>query len=380
MADSPPEPFFDLEHFVNSQQIDEVPDSPPEPFFDFEQLVNSQQIDEVADSPPEPFFDLEHFVNSQQTDDASEPRLYPIFEPFVNSRQTGNGVGTQSRHTLDLTDPNMGLKHSEIESLVRQGGNVAGYTIVPRARFNGLEIHRIINLREISSTDLADYTVFLHDMFSEIVAFSRLLGGDSSLININLRGASLTSDVNTLLSANNDYSVDLFINDLEKIMQSNSDVQFDKSLNLRVSIARSKHGGARRKIQGLAHDQVLAKNRLNLFMPLNITEENNLCFAICLAHFLNPQKLHTELESVASALQEAAGYTDQHKISLNDIARFEHMLNIKIVVFYRTDTGVLEKYTNTAVPHLKTVFLYLHDNHYFMIKKSTSVYRYIIRV
>ncbi len=106
-----------------------------------------------------------------------------------------------------------------------------------------------------------------------------------------------------------------------------------------------------------------------LFMPLNITEENNLCFAICLAHFLNPQKLHTELESVASALQEAAGYTDQHKISLNDIARFEHMLNIKIVVFYRTDTGVLEKYTNTAVPHLKTVFLYLHDNHYFMIKK-----------
>ncbi len=135
-----------------------------------------------------------------------------------------------------------------------------------------------------------------------------------------------------------------------------------------MSIARSKHGGARRKIQGLAHDQVLAKNRLNLFMPLNITEENNLCFAICLAHFLNPQKLHTELESVASALQEAAGYTDQHMISLNDIARFEHMLNIKIVVFYRTDTGVLEKYTNTAMPHLKTVFLYLHDNHYFMIK------------
>ncbi len=207
---------------------------PPEPFFDFEQLVNSQQIDEVPDSPPEPFFDFEHFVNSQQIYDASEPGLYPIFEPFVNSRQTGNGVGTQSRHTLDLTDPNMGLKHSEIESLVRQGGNVAGYTIVPRARFNGLEIHRIINLREISSTDLADYTVFLHDMFSEIVAFSRLLGGDSSLININLRGASLTSDVNTLLSANNDYSVDLFINDLEKIMQSNSDVQFDESLNLSV--------------------------------------------------------------------------------------------------------------------------------------------------
>lgn len=171
-----------------------------------------------AEPPPEPAFD---------------------FEQFVNSQQTGEGVGTRPHHTLDLTDPCMGLTQAEIETLVREGGDVAGYTVVPRGRFNGLEIRRLINLREISSTDLSDYTVFLHDTFSEIVAFSRLLGGDGSLINITLSGPSLTSDVNTLLSASNDYSVDLFISDLEKIMQSNSDVQFDECLNLKVSIARS---------------------------------------------------------------------------------------------------------------------------------------------
>ncbi|KAI2645089.1 putative DNA polymerase [Labeo rohita] len=283
-----------------------------------------------------------------------------------NQTQIGEGLGNQPHRTLDLTDPNMGLTQDEIESLVREGGDVAGYSVIPRARFNGLEIHRIINLREISSTNLADYTVFLHDTLSEIVAFSRLLGGDGSLINITLRGASLTSDVNTLLSQGNDYSVDLFTDQLEKIMQSNSGVQFDESLNLRVSIARSKNGGARRKIRDLAHDEVIRKNSLHLFIPMNIS--SNLCFAICLAHFLNPQKPHTELESVASSLQKAVGYTDQHKVALNDITLFERMLNIKIVVFYRSNTGELEKYTNTDVPHHKTVFLYLHDNHYFMIK------------
>lgn len=202
--------------------------------------------------------------------------------------------------------------------------------------------------------------MFLHD------TFSRLLGGDGSLINITLSGPSLTSDVNTLLSASNDYSVDLFISDLEKIMQSNTDIQFDECLNLKVSIARSKQGGAQRKLRDLAHDQVIGKNRLNLFVASNIAGENNLCFAICLAHF--PQKPHTELESIASALQESVGYTDQHMISLKDIVQFERMLNIKIVVFYRTNTGMLEKYANTDVPHPKTVFLYFHDNHYFMIK------------
>lgn len=96
---------------------------------------------------------------------------------------------------------------------------------------------------------------------------------------------------------------------------------------------------------------MIGKNRLNLFIPSNIAGENNLCFAICLAHFLNPQKPHTDLESIASALQESVGYTDQHMISLNDIAQFERMLNIKIVVFYRTNTGMLKKYANTDVQY-----------------------------
>lgn len=50
-----------------------------------------------------------------------------------------------------------------------------------------------------------------------------------------------------------------------------------------------------------------------------------------LSGFLNPQKPHTELEAVAASILKSGGFTAQHKISFNDIACFEHMLNIKIV-------------------------------------------------
>lgn len=81
----------------------------------------------------------------------------------------------------------------------------------------------------------------------KLCCFSRLLAGEGGLI-ITLRGPSLISDVNAVLSPNNNYSVDVFTNQLEKIMQSNSDVRVDDRLHLNVSIARSKQGGVYRYV------------------------------------------------------------------------------------------------------------------------------------
>lgn len=76
----------------------------------------------------------------------------------------------------------------------------------------------------------------------------------------------------------------------------------------------------------------------------------------------------TDLELIAESLQDTAGYSVQQKIGFNDITEFEQLLHIKIVVLHRTCTGMLERYTSSDVPHNKTMFLYLHNEHYFMIK------------
>ncbi len=67
-----------------------------------------------------------------------------------------------------------------------------------------------------------------------------------------------------------------------------------------------------------------------------------------------------------------AGFSNQDKIGLHDIARFENQLDIKIIIFYRTSAGTLEMFKNHAEIHPKTMFLYLHDGHYYMILNLTA--------
>ncbi|XP_066506521.1 uncharacterized protein [Hoplias malabaricus] len=84
----------------------------------------------------------------------------------------------------------------------------------------------------------------------------QVLAGDGGVVDITLRGSSLTSDVNTVLSSRDGYSVDRFSDAIERVMQSNNSIKTDESLALTVSIVVGKNGGVRRKVRDLAHDQV----------------------------------------------------------------------------------------------------------------------------
>ena len=184
---------------------------------------------------------------------------------------------------------------------MRNGGVGDGYTVVARRRFNSIVLHRPLNLREAPSTDMASYTTYVHNKLSDIVSFSRVLAGDGGVMDLTLRGDSLTSDVNVALSSRDGCSVDRFSDAIERLMQGNKNIKTDNSLVLTVSIAMGKNGGGvRRKVRDPAHNQVIAKNGLNLFCPTNIS--NSLCSAICLAHFLNPDVPHNTLEPIAEQI------------------------------------------------------------------------------
>ncbi len=88
--------------------------------------------------------------------------------------------------------------------------------------------------------------------------------------------------------------------------------------------------------------------------------------------FSRSQLPESELESRATVIHNDAGFSNQDKIGLHDIARFENQLDIKIVVFYRTSAGALETFKNHGEFHPKTMFLYLHDEHYYMILNLTA--------
>ncbi len=60
------------------------------------------------------------------------------------------------------------------------------FTIIPRQRFNGLEICRTIHFHGIAADDYTAYNIFLQDILNEIVDFSRFMADETGFMNVSL--------------------------------------------------------------------------------------------------------------------------------------------------------------------------------------------------
>ncbi len=307
-------------------------------------------------------------------------RLHEIIddqhEHMAMDEQIGAGPSNQASD-YDPMAPDMGLSRNFIDRLIADGGRVGDFTVNPRTRFNGLEIRRNLNFRDIASDDYAAYNIFLQAILREIVDFSRLMAGDDGFINVSLQGESLPTDINAVLTPDTNHNFTMFVDQIERAVQSNADVGCDSALQLCVSVARNRQGGVRRKLTDLAHDMVLQKNKMNLFVPKNIAD--NRCFSMCLAHFLNPHCTDQELHAIACKIHAELGYSPQDKIAFHHVSKFESALDLRIVIFHRMCSGKLEVYKTTDGLHKNTVHLYLHDGHYNLIKnlKAFLGYSYV---
>ncbi len=59
-----------------------------------------------------------------------------------DGEQIGMGPSNDDASGYDPSAPDMGLSLNFIDSLISEGGRVDDFTIIPRQRFNGLEIRR----------------------------------------------------------------------------------------------------------------------------------------------------------------------------------------------------------------------------------------------
>ncbi len=97
---------------------------------------------------------------------------------------------------------------------------------------------------------------------------------------------SLPTDINAVLTPDNNHDISTFVDQIKRVVQSNADVGCNSALQLCVSVTRNRQGGGHRKLSDLAHNMVIQKNKKNLFVPKNIAD--NKCFSICLALFFKP--------------------------------------------------------------------------------------------
>lgn len=163
---------------------------------------------------------------------------------------------------------------------------------------------------------------------------------------------------------------DLIPNLLEKFVQSNSVIDAESKMELTVQIieAPSGGGGQHRGLSSLLKNEVIHKKLRHLFVPP--TTDNNLCFSISLAFLLNPSLSMPEAEKQGQELQKSVGKSENDKVSLAEIVKFEKEKNCKIVVFWKTleSPGYTHYSSETAPCPERTYYLFLHEGHYYGIK------------
>ncbi|XP_035239706.1 uncharacterized protein LOC118208867 isoform X1 [Anguilla anguilla] len=238
--------------------------------------------------------------------------------------------------------------------------------VVQRPSFNCVEIRQRFNFASLHDVDsYEDFYNVLLNLLDHVLYRAMQLARPNDVLQLELRGDTLSEGVSIIA---NGASVDLdtFLGMVGDLVQSNFEILSDDTLELVVQIVQNPNGGVRRKIATCLRNEILRKKLRHLFVSHNV--ENNLCFAICLSQMLNPEFTLERVEQDAVHLQTSVGLGVQDMVSFSDIQKFEQLLKVKIVVWYRNAQNVFCKFQTNPEPHPKTVFLYLENEHYFGIK------------
>lgn len=83
----------------------------------------------------------------------------------------------------------------------------------------------------------------------------------------------------------------------------------------------------------------------------------------------------TDIQKQAQQIHAQVGFNPNHKVSLADITKFEQHIGVKILVFHHNcGTKKLDLYQTREQPHPKTIWLYLYEDHYYMIQNKTGFF------
>ena len=283
----------------------------------------------------------------------------------VMQRFTGNDTQTlpQTANAFSI----------ELIDRINRAGGLRVSHIKELLRFNALEIRQRLALYDITNASLRINLSILRHRLTDVVNFSTGVAAPAGVLSVVLRGPSLSSDVCGVLNAGNSYNAETFLNMIEQVMQSNDKFLSDESLQFVVTVALNERGGARRKLGSVTYDQIITKKKACLYNPLNT--DNNLCFSMCLVMHIHPQTTEDDVQILAQQIHTGAGFNSSHKVSLSDVSAFEKHLDIKILVFHHNkDTKKLDLFQTHEQPHSNTAWLYLHDDHYYMIQSKTGFF------
>jgi hypothetical protein len=153
------------------------------------------------------------------------------------------------------------------------------------------------------------------DTLNALLDRARDYGKPRDVLQLEICGDSLHNTVSLILP-NGEADREQFISLLERLVQSNVSVIADRTLELVVQIIRQPLGGQRRKLDSLMQSEIISNKRAYLINVHNPGKK--LCFAIGLAHLLNPGCTDLAPLHKARELQTAVGLGIQDAVAFSD--------------------------------------------------------------
>ena len=270
-------------------------------------------------------------------------------------------AGGSAESIQDEIDPCAG---TSADSSQRQTRMVEG------EHFNNLEMRRSF---EVPSRDSSDLFRFYQDVVGILHQMSEEIGQEvrrGDLIQLELRGEQFHNHITLHMNDDNDIDAILpaFEGLLERIVQSNQNFAADEKLDLIAQIVHNPTGGySRVRTERLLDCELIAKKRRHLYIVGE--RDDQLCFAISLAHVMRPGSTDAEAACEGERLQGLAGLSRDTAVNFSDICKFESIVKRKIIIFHRKREGrALSRFETGFTDRTHPVFLFLFHEHYYGVQ------------
>ncbi|XP_049332872.1 uncharacterized protein LOC125801098 isoform X1 [Astyanax mexicanus] len=311
-------------------------------------ILPSSPVNENVSNSPSPSTDEIEYIHTLNNCNEQQPEIHQM--PSVSEgEQMGFGRDDQPGHVLD---PNIVINRID--------------------NFNTTEIRRRINFSSLGNVDsFGDFYNYVLEVLNRMLEVGNAKVGPRDVVHVEIQGESLnvSSRVEVI---NGNIELDSILTMIEKSIQSRFEILSDETIELVIRIVHAPHGGTRNSMSKMFNSDVVQQKIRHLYVFDN---RDNLCFALSVSKLLNPEQSDYQIEQNARQLQSDVGLSVNDTVSFADITRFEQKLNCKIVVLFRT-TKVKKGYSffqTTKTPHSKTLFLFLHKNHYYGVKNLKAV-------
>ncbi|XP_023194843.1 uncharacterized protein LOC111609654 isoform X1 [Xiphophorus maculatus] len=250
----------------------------------------------------------------------------------------------------------------------QRGGNLDQNQRIERQRFNNIEIRRSLSIAPPTQTvpDIAEFYTAVMNVLTDLANTARSIADRNDVVQLELVWGNISHHINISVT-DNDAILPAFEEFLDELVQSNAELPSESNLELILQIVGNPTGGSKRKAERTLECELINKKRRHLYIVENTG--NKLCFATSLAHVAHPEFTDKQALEQGRKWQHQAGLTDQTAVTFSDVAKFENILQRKIVVFHRTSKDrALSKFETDFQNRSNPCFLLLHNNHFYGIR------------